>query len=284
MPADLAKEKLVVGALHKLVSSNYNPLGCQVLYAGVYGKSLLSGESWRADPYTYSLYILRYLCDRQSADKSKYYVDYATPTTVNITANAIYTLNTLYAAHLPADEFRGYLKLENRPVLKNGFYFMGQDVVGDSHLENKIKEYRWLITYNDSLPFTYLNRRDYLMIQKKRLEKTITESPSQQSWLSQYQKNIDNYLMQPDSELNKTAICRWNEEERFEHFVDEGTPGSFIAIKPDLSYYHKKLPASSPQFFSVVYKISHGDPVFEDNISRIQQAVDFTKLRNMLGK
>jgi hypothetical protein len=54
----------------------------------------------------------------------------------------------------------------------------------------------------------------------------------------------------------------WNEEERFEQFVDEGTSGSFIAVKPNLEYFNKNLPKSSPQFFTVVYKISKGDPIF----------------------
>jgi hypothetical protein len=80
------------------------------------------------------------------------------------------------------------------------------------------------------------------------------------------------------------AICNWNEEERFEKFVEEGTRGSFIAVKPNPGYFRKKLPRSSPQFFTVVYKIAHGDPVFEENIANIKTAIDFAKLKKMLGK
>ena len=217
-------------------------------------------------------------------DKTKYYVDYATPTTVNIVANAMFYLNDLYAANIPEDDFRGYLKLKSRPVKKDGYYFMGEEVVGDSHLENKVKEYRWLITYSDTLPFSYLSRKEYLLIQKKRLEKSINEMPSERKYLEKYLGNINEHLKMPGDELSLPAICMWNDEERFEKFVNEGTRGSFIAIKPNIEYYHKKLPKSSPQFFSVVYKIAHGDPVFEENISNIQKAVDFAALRNMLGK
>ena len=91
-------------------------------------------------------------------------------------------------------------------------------------------------------------------------------------------------MKRPEEELKQPAICMWNEEERFEKFVSEGTAGSFIAVKPNLDYYRKKLPMSSPQFFTVVYKIAHGDPIFEENISGIQKAVDFSALKNMLGK
>jgi hypothetical protein len=76
----------------------------------------------------------------------------------------------------------------------------------------------------------------------------------------------------------------WNDEERFEKFVEEGTKGSFTAIKPNLAYYHNKLPKSSPQFFTVVYKIAKDGAVFDDNMEAIKKAVDFAMLKNMLGK
>ncbi len=278
---DLSKEKAVTAGIHKMVNSGYTPMGCQVLYSTAFGKSLTEGQTWIADPYYYSLYILRYLCDQQSTDKTKYYVDYATPTTVNIAANVISSLNDLYASNIPPDDFRGYLKLTKRPEKKDGYYFMGEERANSS---SSIYEYRWLITYNDILPFSYLSRKEYLLIQKKRLEKTLQDSPGEKAYLDQFFKNINDYLTRSETELNKTAICRWNDEQRFEKFVEEGTLGSFIAIKPNLDYYNKKLPKSSPQFFSVVYKISKGDTVFEENIEAIKKAVDFAVLKNMLGK
>lgn len=277
-PTDLVKEKAVLSGIHKMVSSNYKPIGCEITYSNVFSTQ----PYFLADPYHYSMYILRFLCDPASADKSKSYVDVSTPTTVNITANAIYSLNTLYAADM-RDDFRGYLKLNVRPVKKDGFYFLGEEVVGDSHRENKIKEYRWLITYGDNLPFSYVSRKEYLVIQKKRLEKRIAENSSEENFLKPYLIRIDDLLKKNEEELAATAICRWNDEELFEGFVEEATKGSFIAIKPNLEYY-RKLPRSSPQFFSVVYKISHGDPVFEDNMAAIKKAVDFQALQNMLGK
>ncbi|HUM97452.1 MAG TPA: hypothetical protein PK275_06330 [Chitinophagaceae bacterium] len=280
-PADLVKEKAVIASIHKMITAKYKPAGCQITYASVFGKGLNAASNWIADPYYYSMYILRYLCDEQSKDKSKYYVDAATPTTVNITANVIYSLNNLYAANFAPDDFRGYLKLTKRPVNKDGYYFMGEEKVD---YNSPIFEYRWLITYNDTLPFSYISRKEYLLIQKKRLEKMVQESPGEKAYLDQYFKNINAYLAKPESFLNEPAICMWNEEERFEKFVDEGTNGSFLAIKPNLAYYRKNLSMSSPQFFTVVYKISKNDPVFEKNMEAIKETIDFAVFKNMLGK
>jgi len=278
---DLVKEKAILTGIHKMISSNYKPTGCEISYSNVFGKTTVAGQNWIGDPYYYALYVLRYLCDQQSTDKSKYYVDYSTPTTVNITANAMYWLNSLYASNLPPDDFRGYLKLTKRPEKKDGYYFMGEEKVD---YNSPIYEYRWLITYNDTLPFSYLSRKEYLLIQKKRLEQAAKDNPTEKAYLDTYFKNISNYLTNPETELSKPAICMWNDEERFEKFVEEGTRGSFIAVKPNLAYYHKKLPKSSPQFFTVVYKVSKDDLVFEENISNIKQAIDFATLKSMLGK
>ncbi len=280
---DLAKEKQVLATLHKMVSTNYKPMGCQVSYSTVFGKYPGEGQTFIADPYHYAMYILRYLCDGNSADKSKSYIDVSTPTTINVTANVIFSLDNLYAANIPTDDLRGYLKLKQKPQKKDGVWYMGEEVVGDYGTPSEVKEYRWLITYNDTLPFYYVSQKEYLMIQKKRMEQTIKEEGAS-DYNTKFMNNITELLKQPDAALSSAAICLWNDEQRFMGFVKEGTQGSFIAIKPNLNYYRKKLPKSTPQFFSVVYKISKGDAVFEQNITAIKKAIDFTTLRNMLGK
>jgi len=279
---DLSKEKAVVAAIHKMIFTKYKPTGCEISYSSIYGKRPSAGQTWIADPYHYAMYILRYLCDGNSKDPSKFYVDYSTPTTVNITANVFYPLNLIAAD--PVDDLRGYLKLKVKPVKKDGWYFMGEEIVGDYGTASEIKEYRWLITYKDTLPFTFLSRKEYLLIQKKRLEQSLKDNPGEKIYTDKFLKNINDYLTKSETELNKPAVCMWNDEERFEKFVEEGTKGSFFAVKTNLDYYHKKLPKSSPQFFTVVYKISKGDPVFEENMDAIKKAVDFAELKNMLGK
>lgn len=281
-PSDLTKEKAVLAGIHKMVFSSYSPVGCELNYSTVFGKYPDEGQTYFADPYYYVMRIMRYICDENSADKSKYYIDISTSTTVNIDANAIYSLNNLFAANIPASDFRGYLKLEERPVKKDGYYYMGEKVINSA--DNKTMEYRWLITYNDTLPFSYLSRKEYLHIQQKRLEKSIKESPGEKEYFQKFLDNISDYLANSDSELSQPSICMWNDEERFNGFVEEGTKGSFIAVKPNLDYYHKKLPKSSPQFFTVVYTLTENDPVFEENIAAIKEAVDFAKLKSMLGK
>ena len=282
---DLAKGKAVLAAIHKMIDSGYDPIGCQALYANSFeAPSLNSGKNWIAGNYNYSIYILNFLCDPASAIKSKSYVAIATATTVNISANVVHWLNTLHAADLPDDDNRGYLKLVKRPVLKDGYYMMGDDIEGNSERESKLVSYKWLITYDEKLPFKYISRKEYLQLIKKKLEQTIKDDADHKQYYTKYMDRINDNLNMSELDLAQAAVCMWNDEERFEGFVKEGTKGSFIAIKPNLDYYRKNLSKSVPQFFTVVYKVAEGDPVHVNNINAIKEAVDFDALRKMLGK
>lgn len=282
-PADLAKEKSVLATLHKLLTTGYSPTGCQVSYSTVYGKQAGAAINWIADPYHYTMYILPYLCDNSHADKSKYRVAVASATNVTIAANVIYSLDNLYAASMPDDDLRGYLKLKQRPQKKDGAWFVGEEIVGDYGTASEIKEFRWLITSNEKLPFVFVSRKEYLLIQKKRLTQTIQQEGAGKFY-NKCMDNINEQLKKTDEELSQAASCPWNDEQRFTGFVPEGSAGSFIAVKPNPDYYNKQLSKASPQFFTVVYKIAKGDPVFEDNYAAIKKAVNFELLKNMLGK
>jgi len=282
-PADLIKEKATMAAIQKMVNTNYKPTGCEVSYSISFGKHLPAAKIWIADPYQYAMYILKFMCDLNSTDKSKYNVQISTHTTVVIAANSIGWLNGLLAATFPDDEPRGYIKMKNKPQKIDGYYYF-EEAEGDITKPQFIKKYQWLITYNDTLPFSYVSQKEYLMLTKTRLEKTIEQAGSYAEYYNKFMNNINDHLKKPENELNKPAICMWNDEERFEGFVEEGTSGSFYAIKPNPDYYHKNLPKSAPQFFAIVYKVVHGDPVYDENVSNIKKAVDFDVLKNMLGK
>jgi hypothetical protein len=278
--AELAKEKATLNNIHKMISSHYSPMGAQATHSYAYnGPDPNSGKNWVAGNFWYSIYVLQYYCDKGP----KYSPTSSTSTTLNIYANLLPEVNTLYAADLADDDFRGYLKLKQRPVKKEGYYFMGEEVVGDAELPKPLKEYRWLITYNDTLPFYYVSRKEYLLLTKKKLEKTIRENGSS-SYYTAFLDNINSWLNKSESELSKPAICMWNDEERFTGFAEEGTRGSFIAVRPNMAYYHKKLPRSAPQFFTVVFKMSDSELLQAENMRQIQKAVDLSILRNMLGK
>ncbi len=282
--ADLAREKASLLSIHKMIAGLYAPTGVVGDYSTHFDSGYQKPGSVKiADGFGYSMYLLRYNCDKNSADKTKFYVGTDSPTVLRIDANGIANLN-LFATDITNNTFRGYLLLKYKPKKINGFYFLGDEFSGDS--KTKQKEYTWLITYDDTLPFTYLTRREYLLLSQARLQKSIQETLDYAGFYKEFVDRVNQYLRKPDAELNQPAIINAGDEEKFTGFMEEGSLGSYFAVKHHPGYYRKNLAKSSPQFFTVVFRVWEGDdvPVYVDNMNAIKKAVDFSVLRNMLGK
>lgn len=270
--ADLTKEKAFMTGIQKKVSTQHVPAGLEIVYSTSWNKDQSTG--YLADPFNLSMYLLRYRCD----DSPKgFYVEYSSATNVVVAFNQLFTMDNLYAAPLPADHFRGYLRLYKKPELKDGAIYMGTETSDNGN----IREENWLVTRGDSLPFRYLSRKEFLVMAKSKLENKIKAG---ESYLQQYLDKVLAQQKQPDKDLLQPAVCNWNDEERFTGFLKEGERFAFYPVVPDLSYYKKGLPKSTAQFISVKYKYSVGNKVFEKNMEGLRKALSFEYLRSLLAK
>ncbi len=270
--ADLAREKAFLTALQKKISTGYAPAGLEVHYSTVWSKG--PELSYAGDPYHLAMYLLRYLCD----DSPKgYYVEYSSATNVVVAVNQLFIMDNLLAAPLPADHFRGYLRLFKKPEKKDGAIYMGTETTDNGN----VKEENWLVTKGDTLPFRFLSRKEYLLLTKSKLEKKSKEG---ETGLKAYLDKVNEQLKKPEQELARTAVCNWNDEERFTGFLAEGERFSFYPVLPDMSYYNKGLPKSAAQFISVKYKYSVGNAVFVKNIEGLRKVLSFDYLRSLLAK
>ena len=284
MSANLVREKAALANVHKMIASSYTPTGVVAFYSTYFdGGNPQPGSVKIADSFGYTMYLLRYNCDKNSADKSKFYFGTDSPTVLRINANAVNTFR-LSATDISDNTSRGYLLMKNRPQKIKGFYFLGDEFSGEPR--TKQRSYTWLITYDDSLPFSYVSRREYLLLSKARLQKTIREDENNSEFYTEFADRIEQYLKKPDAELNLPAIVSAGDEERFTGFREEGSRGAYFCVKHNPSYYKKGLSQSSAQFFTVVFDVWEGDdvPVYVDNMNAIKKALDFDVLRSILGK
>ena len=271
-------------SVHKMVAAAYNPVGVVGDYSFHFsGRSGGQSQSNIADTFGYSMYLLKYNCDKAKPHQSAFYVGTDSPTVLRIDANTLNEFH-IYTSDISDNTFRGYLLMKHRPKSVGGFYFFGDEFSGDSH--KKQKEYTWLITYDNKLPFSYLSQKEYLLLTKARLQKSIVDNGNSSGFYNEYVNRVNEYLKRPDTELSQSAIINRADEERFTGFLQEGDRGSYFAIKHNPAYYRKGLPKSAPQFFTVVYSVWEGAdvPVYFDNMTSIKKAVDFRALRNLLGK
>ena len=274
-PVDVARARATLTKIHQSIASVYKPSGV----VGDYSYRFSGGPT--AGTFGYSLYLLKYNCDPTGPDRSKFYIGTDTPTVVRIDANVINPLN-LFGSDTTDNTFRGYMFMRNLPQKRDGFYYLGDDPAGNAPQGQK--EYTWLVTYDDKLPFIVLTRKEFLLLTKARLEKTKLENGSNGAFYDQYLNRVNDHLKRSEAELNRPAIINRSEEELFTGFLEEDSRGAYYAIRHDPAYYRKGVPKSAPQFFTVVYSVFEGDPVYSDNIGTVKKALDLNLLKGILGK
>ena len=273
--ADIARARASLTKVHQTIAAGYKPVGV----VGDYSYHFGGGTT--AATFGYSLYLLKYNCDPTGADRSKFYVGTDTPTVVRIDANVINPLN-LSATDTSDNTFRGYFFIPKLPQKVDGFYYLGDNPAGNAPRNQK--EYTWLITYGDELPFTTLTRKEYLLLTKARLEKTMRDNGNSSGFYNQYLNRINDHLKKSETELGRPAIINRGDEEMFTGFLEEGARGAYYAIRHNPAYYRKGLPKSAAQFYTVVYSVYEGDPVYPYNIDAVKKVLDLNLMRSMLGK
>jgi hypothetical protein len=143
------------------------------------------------------------------------------------------------------------------------------------------KEYKETEFKNDPTSLQRFMKMDY-QPSKERYQKQLAEIETK--YKSIYNK-IDEQLKIPAAELNENAIVKMDPKEGLLYlFTTEDDPLAKILIKPNPAYFNTKLPRSVPQFFSVYIRGNHNDPVVAKAMTDLKKAIDFEKLKTMLGK
>ncbi len=153
-----------------------------------------------------------------------------------------------------------------------------KDVLKNKEIEKGFKEKEYK---NDPEKLKKYMKMDYLEI-KARYEKLLSDN--EKDYKPAFDK-IEKQLKMPAAELNQQAIVKIDPKGSHSAylFTDDSDPFGQVLIKPNPAYF-KKLPKSSPQFFWVYLRGSHKDPIAAKFMTDIMKAVDFTTLKNMLGK
>jgi hypothetical protein len=152
------------------------------------------------------------------------------------------------------------------------------DVLRRIEIEKGYKEAEYK---NDPVKLERYMRMDYQST-KDRYEKLLADN--QKSFRPAFDK-VETLLKMPASELSEPAIVKEDPHDHLSYlFTNDNDPNGKILIKPNPAYFNKKLPRSSPQFFSVIMIGSDKDPIAAKAMAGITKAVDFTMLKNMLAK
>ena len=127
----------------------------------------------------------------------------------------------------------------------------------------------------------YLNK-DYPYT-KNKFEKLLEANAG--NYKPEFEK-IETQLSKSAAEMDEPAIVKKDPKAKLDAylFTYDDDPFGKVLIKPNPGYFNKKLPRSSPQFICVTIIWNSQEPIAANFEEAILKAVDFTTLKNMLGK
>lgn len=153
-----------------------------------------------------------------------------------------------------------------------------KDVLKNNEIEKTYKEAEYK---NDPEKLSRYLKMDYQPT-RERYEKLLAENDKKYKPAF---TRVESLLKMSAAELNETAIVKVDPQDHLSYlFTDDNDPFGKILIQPNPAYFNKKLPRSSPQFFSVYIIGNHKDPVSRKAMADLIKAVDFEVLKSMLGK
>ncbi|RFS14975.1 hypothetical protein [Emticicia sp. C21] len=293
---DLAKEKFIIGNIHKALQQAYKPMGLDADYNGIYYNTQ---DQYRwGNTYGYALRLMPYICTNNSTGKV-----HETSTSLTIAANNMAFGPEIYEPFIDSSPWdMGFRSINKLPVKQGNYYFYTEETGLGFGIRGI--QANWLVTYDNKLPFLWVSRKEFLERRKQKLTQGRAQEMAQikdsykndekiqKEKLAIAMKGYDIALAKVEadlkmsaSELSQQAIVKQDPNTVMTHlFTNADDPFAKILIKSNPDYFDKKLPRNSPQFFSIALKGNDKDLILGNGMKELEKALDFDALKNMLGK
>ena len=321
--ADLAREKKVVAAIHTMIKSKYSPIGVNINFNSGYSRSesnmpgngfsysimalnyycdgnIIKTEDETSTNFGIAANIFdTEIYDTAQGDRSMaegFNVMHDLPVEKNgywyfkeVDANLGFGMTGKSAAWLITyDGKLPYTYVTKKEFLeKRKRSLSAQMLMSAAGFKDNLKNieiekgYKEVEFKNDPEKLKKYMKMDYTD-RKLRYEKLLSDN--EKNYKPAFDK-IETQLKMSAEELNQQAILKQDPNDYLSYlFTDDDDPFGKILIKPNPGYFNKKLPKSSPQFFWVSITWNHKEPIATKFREDIMKAVDFTTLKNMLGK
>lgn len=320
---ELIKEKKIIAAIHSMIKTTYTPMGVEANYHGAYTTSYenmtgngfyysiipldfyCDGNTVKTEHETGSYFqIAANLFESEIYDTAQgdrllmegfnvmydlpvlkdgvwYFKEITTSLGMGIAGKRTMWLVT-YDGKLPYAYVSRKEFLEKRIkalIVQRDMAAAGhKDMLKNIEIEKSYKQKEFK---DDSAKMSKYMKMDYLQI-KARYEKLLADNDT---YFAPAFEAIETQLKMPAATLAQPAIVKSDPQNSLNYlFTTDDDPFGKILIKPNPSYFNKKLPKSTPQFFMVSVTANDKDPIAAKFMTNIIEAVDFNLLKSMLGK
>lgn len=159
--ADIAKEKIIIGNIHKTLQQNYKPMGVDADYNGIYYNTE-SQYRW-GNTYGYVLRLMPLICTANGVGKA-----HETSTSLTVAVNNTAFGPEIYEPFIDSSPWdMGFRSITKMPVKKENYYFYTEETSLGFGIRGP--QYTWLITYDNKLPFLWVSRKEFLEKRKQKL-------------------------------------------------------------------------------------------------------------------
>jgi hypothetical protein len=323
IPADdLAKEKKVVASLHNMIKSNFKPLGVTAEISEAYDRSYpdmpVNHYSFNvlflpyycegniiktANETSTSFFINANKFDAEIFDKydenntsgEGYHSMPSIPVEKNGCyyfeadaslgfgmAGKSYTWLITYDGKLPYSyvskkEFLEKRKLLLLKALPEALTAL-KEIMKLKDMEKSMTEVQYK---NDPEKLKRYMNNDYLPVKEVNEKNLVRTEKDYKNAIAKIETQLK---MSPD-DLNQTAIVKIDPQDPLSYlFTDDNDAFGRVLIQPNPGYFNKKLSRSTPQFFTVNVSGNQNNKIAANAMADIMKAVDFSILKNLLGK
>jgi len=321
--ADLAREKKVVAAIHAMIKSKYVPMGVNARFNGGYNRSEpnMQGNGYSYSIMAFGYYCDGNNIKTEDETSTNFEIAanifdseiYDTAQGDRLLAEGF---NVMHDMPVEKDGYWYFKEID----ADLGFGMKGKSCAWLITYDGKLpytyvtkkefleKRKRSLSAQMLMSAAGFKDNLKNIEIEKELTEKDLKNDPEKlkryikldyqykkdkyQKFLADNEKpfkpafeNIEKQLQMSAEILNQKAIVKRDPNDTYNYlFTDENDPFGEVLVKPNSGYFNKNLPKSSPQFFWIYMVWNHNEPIASMFKENSMKAVDFTALKNMLGK
>lgn len=284
--SSLAKEKEIVAGFVKRLQQSLKPDGCNINYSGVYGyvnPDLVKNR--KTNEYELSMFQMHFYCEN---DQVKVYPE--TPYWARIQVNKIpyfgnqsfFVQTTKYEEDLDTDQL---FTIDAMPVKDRSVWLLK----GDYTTIKGYKNYIWIISYNNELPYHYVTQKELCTKLIAYYEKRIRYARIEID--IEYNKKLiasaEDYLKKtPEAVLKRPAQVGGSMATIFYQYWDNVPPfdpdGDYVIdISPN--YFKASLPMHTPQIITLNFIVHEKNELSMNTMYKMVEALNIENLKTMLG-
>ncbi|MBC6493032.1 tetratricopeptide repeat protein [Flavihumibacter stibioxidans] len=291
-PASLSRQREIIQAIIRQMQSNHQLRGFNISYSGVHGypnPDLVKGR--KTDSYEAGMAILPIYCSDgvlKEAHETPFWLRIGF-NNMPVTTNASFFVRTNEEEEDPETDVLG--AIDSKPVNDRSVWLLKRNFTGGFGVG--LTEYKWIISYRDELPFTYLTKKELCAKLKDYHQKKLKyvkfeyEKKSHKEKLERIEEFVHNaterVLNEPATSHAEILQLFASNGDVIAGFPETTDPNARWVVKNRENYFNASLPLHTPQLITLTFSVNEKNEQQMNTMFQLVEAIDINNLKTLLG-